>query len=274
MKKRIVTILSAFFLVLGVGFIAYPFVGLFISDYTSTKVVDNYEAQIKAMNSSEIKKNKDKIIKYNKELKKIGSEPLTSSKKDKERVKVKTAFKPGEIEGYISVPKIDVMLPICEGTSEATLYHAIGHLEGTSLPYGGPSTHCVLTGHSGMANATLFSNLDKLSLNDVFYITVLNETHEYKVDMIKNIKPNEADKYIKIEKNKDYVSLITCAPITINTHRLVVRGHRIKYDGEKPSAKDRVNKNNFIVFFIVLSIITIVFLIIVIRKLIYKKMKK
>ena len=275
-KLYVIYFLTVLFFVLGTCFISYPFVSSYISDCTSTKVVMNYENQIKAKKKSELEKEKNRIGKYNDSLAKSRINPKKTDK-NKKMKKPKSVYKDGEIEGYITVPKIDCMLPICEGTSEATLYHAGGHLKGTSYPFGGKSTHCVLTGHSGMSSAILFSNLDKLKIDDVFYITVLNEKHEYKVDLIKMVKPDKADKYLKIIKNKEYVSLITCAPITINTHRLIVRGHRIKYDGKLEKVKDRQLRQNFktvLIALFVILLITFLFVIYKIYRLIFNLKNK
>lgn len=234
MKSKITTIVIALFFVIGIGFIAYPIVGAIISDFTSTKVIQNYENQVKHMDYSTLNDSKKEFIDINKRLKKIVENPFMLMDKNKSKttpVDKNKKVKEGEMLGFLSIPKIDVMQPICEGTKEATLSHAIGHLIGTSMPYGGKSTHCCITGHSGLSYATMLTDLDKLYVGDVFYIKVLNETHEYKIDSKKIVKPYGADQYLKIEKGKDYVTLATCYPVTVNTHRLLLRGHRIPYDG-------------------------------------------
>ena len=236
MKGKITTIVIALFFVIGIGFIAYPIVGAIISDFTSTKVIQNYENQVKHMDYSTLDNSKKEFIDINKRLKKIVENPFmlmdeSKSKKPTTLVDKNKKVKEGEMLGFLSIPKIDVMQPICEGTKEATLSHAIGHLTGTSMPYGGKSTHCCITGHSGLSYATMLSDLDKLYIGDVFYIKVLDETHEYKIDSKKIVKPYGADQYLQIEKGKDYVTLATCYPVTVNTHRLLLRGHRIPYDG-------------------------------------------
>ncbi|MCM1544992.1 MAG: class C sortase [Ruminococcus sp.] len=131
------------------------------------------------------------------------------------------------IMGYVEIPTIDVSLPIYHGTAESVLQIAVGHLEWTSLPVGGEGTHCVISGHRGLPSAKLFTNLDKLGNGDLFMLTVLNETLTYEVNQILIVKPDEVEE-LEIEKGKDYCTLVTCTPYGINTHRLLVRGHRIK----------------------------------------------
>lgn len=131
------------------------------------------------------------------------------------------------IMAYIQIPKIKVELPIYHGTSDGVLQVAIGHIEWSSLPTGGLSTHCVISGHRGLPSARLFTDLPKLALGDVFYIRVLNELLTYEVDQIKTVLPAELDD-LKIVEGEDYFTLVTCTPYGVNTHRLLVRGHRIE----------------------------------------------
>lgn len=135
------------------------------------------------------------------------------------------------IIGYINIPRINVELPIKHGTSEAVLNVAVGHLEGTSLPVGGEGTHCVLSAHRGLPSAKLFTNLDKLTEGDTFTITILDRFLTYEVDQIRIVEPKEIGEVDMVE-GKDYVTLLTCTPYGLNTHRLLVRGHRIVNDEE------------------------------------------
>lgn len=130
------------------------------------------------------------------------------------------------VMGTIEIPSINVALPIYHGTSEETLQVAIGHLEWSSLPVGGESTHCVLSGHRGLPSAKLLTDLDKVDEGDIFILTVLNEKLTYEVDRINIVEPDKVDR-LGIEKGKDYCTLITCTPYGVNSHRLLVRGHRI-----------------------------------------------
>lgn len=131
------------------------------------------------------------------------------------------------IIGYIEIPSINCSLPIYHGTDEAILQIAVGHIEGTSLPVGGSGTHCVLSGHRGLPSARLFTDLDKMVIGDTFLMRVLDETLTYEVDQIRIVLPYELDD-LEIEEGKDYCTLVTCTPYGINSHRLLVRGHRIE----------------------------------------------
>ena len=129
---------------------------------------------------------------------------------------------------YVEIPKIGVYLPVQHGTDADTLEKSVGHVVGTSLPVGGSSTHAVLSAHSGMASSKLFSDIDQLAEGDVFYIHVLGDTLAYKVDSINTVLPTDT-RLLQIEDGKDYVTLVTCTPFGVNTHRLLVRGHRVPY---------------------------------------------
>ncbi|MCH5297612.1 MAG: class C sortase [Ruminococcus sp.] len=129
----------------------------------------------------------------------------------------------------IEIPILSIKLPIYHGTSQNTLLKGIGHLQKTSLPIGGKGTHAVLTGHTGLSIASMFTDIDKLKLDDVFYIHVLNKTLAYKVDQIKVVKPSQTED-LRIDTDEDYVTLVTCTPYGVNTHRLLVRGTRIPYE--------------------------------------------
>lgn len=143
------------------------------------------------------------------------------------------------IMGYIDIGKIGVQLPIYHGVDPAVLQVGVGHLEGTSLPVGGKNTHCVLSGHRGLPSARLFTDLDKMEVGDTFTITVLRQTLIYQVDQIKIVLPSESQD-LQIENDKDYCTLLTCTPYGINTHRLLVRGVRIRGNADDP----RINVPN------------------------------
>lgn len=136
---------------------------------------------------------------------------------------------------YVDIPKINVYLPVQHGTDADTLERAVGHVVGTSLPVGGSSTHAVLSAHSGMASSRLFSDIDQLTEGDMFYIHVLGEVLAYKVDAIHTVLPTDTS-LLQIEDSKDYVTLVTCTPFGVNTHRLLVRGHRVPYLPEQEAA--------------------------------------
>ena len=146
----------------------------------------------------------------------------------------------GGVMCYIDIPKINVYLPVQHGTDADTLERAVGHVVGTSLPVGGSSTHAVLSAHSGMASSKLFSDIDQLTEGDTFYIHVLGDTLAYRIDAINTVLPTDTS-LLKIEDNKDLVTLVTCTPFGVNTHRLLVRGHRVPYvpEQEAPAAAEK-----------------------------------
>ncbi len=138
----------------------------------------------------------------------------------------------GGVMAYVDIPKINVYLPVQHGTDADTLERAVGHVVGTSLPVGGSSTHAVLSAHSGMASSKLFSDIDQLTEGDTFYIHVLGDTLAYRIDAINTVLPTDTS-LLQIEDGKDYVTLVTCTPFGVNTHRLLVRGHRVPYVPEQ-----------------------------------------
>ncbi len=140
----------------------------------------------------------------------------------------------GAALGYIHIPRIDLEVPVYEGTSDAVLSQGIGHLTQTSYPLGGASTHSVLSGHRGMAEKELFTNVDKIELGDQFYLHILDEILAYQVDQIRIVEPDEISD-LSIVNGEDLCTLVTCTPIGINSHRLLVRGHRVDYQKETPN---------------------------------------
>lgn len=178
------------------------------------------------MNTEEYERIISKAQAYNRKLSRSGilwTLDEDEEKEYKEQLDIATSG----IMGYIDIPKIDVMLPIYHGIDESILQVAVGHIPGTSLPVGGEGSHCVVSGHRGLPSARLFTDIDKLVEGDSFTITVLNKTLTYEVDQIRTVLPTDLSD-LQIEKGKDYVTLVTCTPYGINTHRLLVRGHRIE----------------------------------------------
>lgn len=244
MKHKILYALIILIITFGIGLAVYPAISAFVADYTSTKVIIDYQAKTENQNNRKAAQQHLNTKKLYDKISQLVDNPYSFYKKEAERLNPgkpkeipkakKTEYRPGEMEGYITIPDIDVTLPIYEGTKENVLYKGAGHLIGSSLPSETSSkgTHCVITGHSGLSTATLFSRLEELTINDVFYIFSEGKELKYMVDRIKIIKPFEADRFINIDKNKNYCTLITCTPITINTHRLLVRGRRIANDGK------------------------------------------
>ena len=218
-------------LVVAFAVLLYPTVSSYVNEKNGSKVVSNYDAESVRLSNAEKEKMLEDARAYNKEmLSNIDLiDPFSQSEKslDARYESLLNIDGSGKM-GYIRIPKIKVEIPIYHGTSESVLQAGVGHFWGTSLPVGGESTHTVLTGHRGLPTKTLFTNMDKLVKGDVFYIKVLDETLAYKVDQILTVLPEETEA-LSIVPGQDYATLVTCTPYAINTHRLLVRGHRIPY---------------------------------------------
>ena len=180
------------------------------------------------MDQEDIDAAKEAAAKYNEQL----SNAVTLSSQADESISYLDLVNVGETIGFIDIPKIDVYLPIYNGTSDAVLQKGVGHLEQSSYPIGGESTHSVLTGHRGLPSAVLFTDLDKMEVGDLFYLHVLDEILAYRVDQVKIVLPEEIDE-LKIVPGEDYCTLVTCHPYAINTHRMLVRGTRTDYIPEE-----------------------------------------
>lgn len=226
-KKHISTIIIALIFLAGLGFLLYPTVSNLWNRAHQSRAIATYTKQVERLDDSQNKEMLKAARKYNKSLLKK-SDHWKLSKKGKKKYESLLDVSGTGIMGYIEVPKIDCSLPIYHGTDEGALQIAIGHLEGSSLPVGGKSTHCVLSGHRGLPSARLFTDLDQMEEGDVFVLNVLGRKLAYEVDQIKVVLPDEMSD-LEIVQGKDLCTLVTCTPYGINTHRLLVRGHRTKY---------------------------------------------
>lgn len=230
-RKHISTIFIILIFLAGLGFISYPTVSNLWNQAHQSRAIATYSKQVEKLDDSENKKMLKAARKYNKSLLKK-SDHWKLSKKDKKKYESLLDVSGTGIMGYIEVPKIDCSLPIYHGTDEGALQIAIGHLEGSSLPVGGKSSHCVLSGHRGLPSARLFTDLDQMEEGDTFILNILGHKLAYEVDQIKVVLPEEMSD-LEIQEGKDLCTLVTCTPYGINTHRLLVRGHRTKYVEEK-----------------------------------------
>lgn len=226
LKKNGLTLILLLILLIGAGLIAYPSFANWWNSFHQSRAVASYAETVANMNTEEYERIISKSQAYNRKLSRSGilwTLDEDEEKEYKEQLDIGTSG----IMGYIDIPKIDVMLPIYHGIDESILQVAVGHIPGTSLPVGGEGSHCVVSGHRGLPSARLFTDIDKLVGGDSFTITVLNKTLTYEVDQIRTVLPTDLSD-LQIEKGKDYVTLVTCTPYGINTHRLLVRGHRIE----------------------------------------------
>ena len=221
---RLIVLLVAFSVLL------YPTFSSYLNEKNGSKVVSYYDEESVKLSKAEKEQMLEDARAYNQEM--LGNIDLIDpfSQEDVEidaRYEGLLNVDGSGMMGYIR--KINIELPIYHGTSETVLQAGVGHFWGTSLPVGGESTHTVLTGHRGLPTKTLFTNMDKLEVGDIFYIKVLDETLAYQIDQILTVLPQETDS-LSIEPGKDYATLVTCTPFAINTHRLLVRGERIPYE--------------------------------------------
>lgn len=233
MKRKILLILAAVFgFILSLGIALYPMVSTIYNEQHQSKIHTEFLQQVEDTDDSKLQEALQHARAYNAALNGILADENfseTALMGASEDYDAQLNVTGRGIMGYVSVPKINVTLPIYHGTDSGTLERGIGHLLGTSLPVGGDSTHSVLTAHSGMASQRMFSDLPQLKEGDVFYLEVLNDTLAYQVDQIKTVLPHDTT-YLGIEAEQDLCTLVTCTPFGVNSHRLLVRGHRIPYE--------------------------------------------
>lgn len=239
MKNKIINIILVCCLLAGICILAYPFVSNVLHDRKQDRIITEYDEEVERLRDADKEAMLSDARQYNEDL--IGSvvlsdpfDPAALEKISKDYDTLLNHDGDG-VMGYVEIPRIDVYEAIWHGTSDEVLAKGIGHLANTSLPAGGSGTHCVLSGHTGLPEAELFSNLEELEEEDVFYIHVLGETLAYRVDQIKVVVPSDTSD-LHIEAGQDYVTLVTCTPYGINSHRLLVRGTRIPYDEEAKAA--------------------------------------
>lgn len=201
-------------LVLGICLIAYPLIADIVFSFNHSVAISNYQENVKSTNDDELKKKKEDLKKYNEEL--VNSEKGQVASGNAEEQNELTSYlnllNIGDVLGYIEIPKINVNLPIYHGSNSNVLNFGIGHMENTSFPNGMIGTHGVLAGHSGLTTARIFDDIDKMEIDDIFYITTLDEKFAYRVDQIKIVTPSETE-HIEIQKDKELVTLVTCVPV-------------------------------------------------------------
>ena len=225
MRKHASTIFLILILVVGLSLMLYPSLSNWWNEAHQSRAIAAYSQEVSKLDENRYDELWQQAWEYNRSL--VGRENVylldDSQKAEYERLLDVSGM---GIMGYIEIPEIDVSLPIYHGTEDTVLQVAVGHLEWSSLPVGGESTHCVLSGHRGLPSAKLFTNLDKLREGDTFLLRVLDEILTYEVDQILIVEPQDTAA-LEIVEGQDYCTLVTCTPYGINTHRLLVRGHRI-----------------------------------------------
>lgn len=234
-KSGFSTIILILVFLVGLSLLLYPTVSDYWNSLHQSRAIAEYAEQVANLNDELYAKLLSDAQEYNEALPEKVDRYSMSDAERAEYSKLLDVSGSGVI-GYIEIPLIGCSLPIYHGTSEAVLQIAVGHIEGTSLPVGGVGSHCVLSGHRGLPSARLFTDLDKLEIGDTFILRVLDETLTYEVDQILIVLPHEMEA-IEIDPKEDYCTLVTCTPYGRNTHRLLVRGHRIDNQEEAKTVR-------------------------------------
>ncbi len=246
MKNKIINIILVLMLFLGIGILTYPFISNFLHEKKQDTIATNYDKTVENMGQEKKDKLLEEAKKYNENL--SGSAVLTDPfdpaalKKENEEYHQILNENADGVMGYLEIPRIKCYEAIYHGTDDAILQKGIGHLANTSFPIGGEGTHAVLSGHTGLPDAELFTNLAQMKKDDIFYIHVLGNVLAYQVDQIKVVLPSETDD-LKIVAGKDYVTLVTCTPYGINSHRLLVRGVRVANDQNVKQQAEKQKKD-------------------------------
>lgn len=225
-KGNFITVFLVLILLAGLSLLLYPSVSDYWNSFHQSRAIAAYAEEVADLDEEQYKKLWDAAVSYNKSLYENHAGYSLTEEQKKEYEQLLNVSGLG-IMGYIEIPSIGCSLPIYHGTEESVLQIAVGHLEWTSLPVGGKNTHCVISGHRGLPSAKLFTNLDQLSEGDLFMLRVLDEVLTYEVDQILIVEPQETGA-LQIVEGEDYCTLVTCTPYGINTHRLLVRGHRVE----------------------------------------------
>lgn len=228
MKKKgnFTTLFLILILLAGLSLLLYPSLSDYWNSFHQTKAIASYSEEVANLDEMQYEKMWEAAKAYNQALAESDNFFLLTDEQKEEYEELLNVSGSG-IMGYIEIPSIDCSLPVYHGTDDAVLQIAVGHLDWTSLPVGGASTHCVISGHRGLPSAKLFTSLDKLTEGDIFMLRVLDEVLTYEVDQILIVEPQDISA-LRIVEGQDYCTLVTCTPYGINTHRLLVRGHRIE----------------------------------------------
>ena len=240
MKNRLWGLARLLIILVGVGILVYPSVSEYLFEKNSSVAVSTYDDSIRRMEQAHMDELRSQAQAYNQRLAENNGYSKPALDEYNNPITPEDYWDILNVDGngmmgYITIPRIHVTIPMYHGTEEEVLQVAIGHLQNTSLPVGGESTHAVLSGHRGLPSKALFTDLDQVQIGDVFYLTVLNETIYYQVDQILTVLPNETDA-LAITKGEDHVTLVTCTPYGVNSHRLLVRGTRMDYTPETGEA--------------------------------------
>lgn len=229
-KQGFLTFLLVLIFLIGLGVLLYPTISDYWNSHTQSQAIENYEVLLSGLSDEEYETYWEQADAYNAQLRML-SFPFTGYSELEDDYQASLNVDGNGIMGFITIVKIDVQLPIYHGTSSLVLNHAVGHLEGSSLPVGGESTHCVLSAHRGLPSARLFTDLDRMEVGDTFQITTLNQVLTYEVYNIEIVLPQDVDS-LQVKSGEDLCTLVTCTPYGVNTHRLLVHAKRIETEAE------------------------------------------
>lgn len=287
MKRKISGILFGLLFLIGLGILAYPTVSNQWNTYRQSRLISNYEQAVSDMQPEDYTKEWEAAREFDSTLVQnniygdvFGSDDVDM--KDTDYWKVLNVAGDG-VMGYLSIPKINIKLAIYHGTAEDVLQTGIGHMNGTSLPIGGESTHSVLAAHRGLPAARLFTDIDQLKQGDMFYIHVLDETMAYQVDQILDMVDKDdhetLEEALQIQEGEDQVTLFTCTPYGVNSHRLLVRGTRVPYNGEEEVESTPVDSmlraiQNYYMLYLILGLAVTLLVILIMKFLFDRKNKK
>ena len=271
-RKNLMTVLMGAGMLVGIVLLLYPSVANYWNSFHATRAIASYTEAVRNLSKEDYKSILDEAHKYNERLAETGMRWNISDEELEEYRRQLNVDDTG-IMCYVSLPKFHIRCPIYHGTDEAVLQVAIGHLEASSLPVGGESTHTLISGHRGLPSARLFTDIAKVKEGDVWTITTLNETLTYECDQIRVVLPDDLSE-LQIKEGEDLCTLITCTPYGINTHRLLVRGHRIpNVDGIADLTADGVQiEPVFIAPFVAVPILIILTILLIITSRRAKKL--
>lgn len=257
-KKRLSTVILILIFLAGLSLLLYPTVSNYWNSLHQSRAIAEYDEQVAELDGEDYEQLWTAAESYNKTLIN-NTDRFHISDKELEKYESLLNVSGNGVIGYIEIPSINCSLPIYHGTDEAVLQIGLGHIEGTSLPTGGEGTHCVISGHRGLPSARLFTDLDKMKEGDVFTLHVLDRTLTYETDQILTVEPDELEA-LTIENGKDYCTLVTCTPYGINSHRLLVRGHRIETPAEESETEEIQVSKDIYTFFAVAAALGILLL--------------
>ena len=285
MKRTLINLAFGLLFLVGFGVLSYPTISDQWNTYRQSRLISTYEAAVAEMEPEDYSREWEAAWGFNDTLEKnnLYGDAFGASEgdlKDTEYWKVLNAAGDG-IMGYLSIPKINIRLGVYHGTAESVLQTGIGHLDGTKLPIGGESTHSVLAAHRGLPSARLFTDVDQLERGDRFYIHILDEILAYEVDqilpMVDKDDMDTLSEALQITEGEDYVTLFTCTPYGVNSHRLLVRGTRVPYEGEEEIASTPVDTmlravQNYYMLYLIMGL-SVTLLVILIMKFIFRPRK-